>query len=51
MCLNDMEIVRAAMAEKSGKLTFITGGHVHRGDDYEGRVLINSFCIDDLAVR
>jgi FkbM family methyltransferase len=47
----NLEIVKAAVAEKSGQLTFTTGGHVHRGDDREGRVMINSFSIDDLATR
>ena len=47
----NLEIVKAAVSERSGKLTFTTADRVYRGDDYEGRVMINSFSIDDLAGR
>jgi hypothetical protein len=43
--------VEAAVAEHSGKLGFADGGRVYRRGDYEGRVLVNSFSIDDLAGR
>jgi len=47
----NLEIVKAAVAEQSGRLAFTTGGRVYRGDDREGRVLVNSFSIDDLGER
>lgn len=46
----NMEVLRAAVAETSGRIAFSTGGHVNRGkSDYDGRVWVDAFSIDDLA--
>lgn len=48
----NIEILHAAVAERSGTLTFTSGGHVHRGKrDYDGRVPVQAFSIDDLSAR
>jgi FkbM family methyltransferase len=47
----NLEILKAAVGESSGRITFTVGGHVHRGDDLEGRISIGASSIDDLAAR
>lgn len=48
----NLTILHAAIGETSGRIAFTTGGHVHHGkNDYDGRIWVDAFSIDDLADR
>lgn len=48
----NVAVLHAAIAETSGRIAFSTGGHINRGQsDYDGRIWVDAFSIDDLASR